>query len=420
MGKLRLSAKERLRAEVLNKVSRGVLSKREGAALLGLSYRQLLRIAMRHASEGTAGLEYRLRGRVSNRGLAASRRERVLALYEAKYAEFGPRLASEYLRRNDGEDLSEETLRLWLWLIKAGLWQARHQGARHRQWRERRACWGELVQMDGSDHDWFEGRRSRASLMVMIDDATNWTHARLFESETTAAAMTVFQEYVECYGLPRALYVDRDSIYETTRDSTVDEALKDDSPLTQFGRAMQTLGVKLILAHSPQAKGRVERRHAVFQDRLVKALRLKRISTLEAANQYLEAEFLDELNERFHVEARSSGDLHRGVPQGPRLEHVLCDQETRLVQNDWTVSWCNRILQLGARHQRLGLARKKILVSELLDGSLRLTYRGQELSWEELPARPARASRRRTPVTATKPPWKPAADHPWRGRPAVG
>ena len=127
MGKLRLSAKERLRAEVLNKVGRGVLSKREGAALLGLSYRQLLRIAMRHASEGTAGLEYRLRGRVSNRGLAASRRERVLALYEAKYADFGPRLASEYLRRDDGEDLSEETLRLWL--IKAGLWQARHQGA---------------------------------------------------------------------------------------------------------------------------------------------------------------------------------------------------------------------------------------------------------------------------------------------------
>lgn len=344
MGKLRLSAKERLRVEVLNKVGRGVLSKRDGAALLGLSYRQLLRIAMRHASEGTAGLEHRLRGRASNRGIAVRRRERVLALYEAKSADFGPRLASEYLRRDDGEDLSEETLRLWL--IKAGLWQARRQGARHRQGRERRACWGELVQRDGSDHDWFEGRRGRASLMVMIDDATNWTHARLLESETTASAMMVFPESAEYYGLPRASSVGRDSISETTRDSTVEEALKEDSPLTQFGRARQTLGVELILAHSPQAKGRVERRHGVFQDRLVKALRLKRISTPEAANQYLEAEFLDELNGRFHVEARSSGDLHRRVPQGTRLEHVLCDQEARLVQNDWTVSRCNRVLPL--------------------------------------------------------------------------
>jgi hypothetical protein len=269
--------------------------------------------------------------------------------------------------------------------------------------------------MDGSEHDWFEGRRDRASLMVLIDDATNWTYAKFFESETPAAAMSVFGEYVGLYGLPRALYVDRDSIYETTRDSTVEEALKDVGPLTQFGRAMRELEVELILARSPQAKGRVERRHGVFQDRFVKALRLKKIDTLEGANEYLASEFLEELNERFSVAARSEADLHRPLGWGVRLEHVLSYREERVVQNDWTVSWCNRIFQLDARHQKLALARKKILVSELLDGTIRLTSRGENLRWIELPVRPAPRKRELRGATEKKAPYKPAANHPWRG-----
>jgi hypothetical protein len=340
----------------------------------------------------------------------------VLELYEAKYGDFGPTLALEYLRKVDGEDLSKETLRGWL--IGAGLWRPRRRGSPHREWRERRAHWGELVQMDGSEHDWFEGRGDRASLMVMIDDATNWTHAKFFESETTMAAMTVFQEYVGYYGLPRALYVDRDSIYETTRDSTVDEALKDAEPLTQFGRAMEELEVELILAHSPQAKGRVERRHGVFQDRFVKALRLQKINSMEGANHFLETQFLDELNERFHVEARSPTDLHRSVPRGVKLEHVLSYQEQRTVQNDWTVSWYNRIFQVHESYQKLTLARKKILVSELLDGQIRLTHRGLDLPWSELPERPSTAKPKRYQTGATVK-QKPAATHPWR-RPFLG
>jgi transposase len=418
MGKVRLSEGERKRLEVLKKIERGGLSLRGGAGLLGLSYRQMLRVAARHAAEGTDGLRHRLRDRESNRGISPSRRDRILKLYQGKYSDFGPRLASEYLSREDGEELSEETLRQWL--IKAGLWQARRQGARHRQWRERRAHWGEMVQMDGSDHDWFEGRRDRATLMVMIDDATNWTHAKFFESETTAAAMTVFQEYVGYYDMPQSLYVDRASIYETTRDCTVDESLKDDSPLTQFGRAMRTLGVELILANSPQAKGRVERRHGVFQDRLVKAMRLKGLATVEAANTYLDEEFLDDLNSRFHVEARSPANVHRSVPRGMKLDHVLCYQEERVVQNDWTVSWCNRVLQLGVRHQKLALARKKILVSELLDGTLRLTYGVRELEWRELLERPTRPRRQGKSKSNSKRQSTPAANHPWRRRRAVG
>lgn len=415
MGKLRLSKKERLRVEVLSKIKQGGMSLRKGAELLGLSYRQMLRVHQRYESDGNSGLQHGLRGQESNRRFESGRRERVLQLYQGKYGDFGPRLATEYLRKEDGEDLSEETLRRWL--IAAGLWQPRRQRAVHRKWRERKAHFGELVQMDGSLHDWFEGRRGKASMMVMIDDATNRTHAQFFEEETTAAAMTVFLAYVKRYGLPRSLYVDRDSIYETTRDSTVDETLSSKSPRTQFGRAMEELEVQLILAHSPQAKGRVERRHGVFQDRLVKVMRLKKISTLDSANQYLDEEYLDELNERFTVPAREKADVHRRVGRGVNLEHVLSFQEQRVVQNDWTVSWCNRHFQLHEDHHKLSLAKKRIEVCELLDGTIRLTYRGRKLKWVELTERPSR--KRSTPAAkkaSSKPPAKPPENHPWRRR----
>ena len=180
---------------------------------------------------------------------------------------------------------------------------------------------------------------------------------------------------------------------------------------------MKTLGVHLILANSPQAKGRVERCHQVFQDRLVKALRLKKITTMEAANAFLDSAFLADLNERFHEAARSPADVHRDVPRQLPLVHVLCVQEERVVQNDGTVSWCNRILQVSERHQKLTLAKKKIMVSQLLDGTLRLTYRGQELSWQELPARPPRVVRppaSKPKLKPTRKPSPPAADYPWR------
>lgn len=415
MGKLRLSAKERSRAEVLAKVVKGDVSLSKAAELLGVSYRQMLRINSRYRGDGQAGLVHGLRDRSSNHCIASARRERVLELYRTKYADFGPTLAVEYLTKVDGEELSEETLRQWL--IAASLWTARRRAAPHRKWRERREHWGEMVQMDGSHHDWFEGRRDQAALMVMIDDATNWTHAKFFERESTAAAMTIFGEYVQYYGLPRSLYVDRAAIYETTRDSTVDETLRDTPPVTQFGRAMQALDVTMIMAHSPQAKGRVERRHGVFQDRCVKAMRLRQIATLEAANAYLETEYLDELNSQFSVAARSATDLHRSLPKGLSLARILCYQETRVVQNDWTVSWCNRIFQLSAEHQSLSLARKTILVSELLDGRIQLSYRARPLSATEVSVRPPKSKSPPPKSLVNHVPYTPAANHPWRRGP---
>ena len=219
--------------------------------------------------------------------------------------------------------------------------------------------------MDGSHHDWFEGRRTWAVLMVLVDDATGWTYCRFFESESTSAAFEAFGCYVRQRGLPRSLYVDRDSIYRTTRSASADESLAAEPPATQFGRVMKELGVRLILANSPQAKGRVERRNGVLQDRLVKALRVAGISDLEEANRFLEERFLPEFNARFTVAAQEKSDVHRRLGRGVRLERVLSFQEARVVQNDWTVVWRKRRFQLTQANRRLSLRGRRVLVCEV-------------------------------------------------------
>jgi len=408
-----MSRKERLRLELLGRVKRGELRLAKAAELAGLSYRQAKRVYRRFQEQRDAGLVHRLRGRPANRRSPDLLRQRSLELYQEKYADFGPTLAAEYLTGDLQQPLAVTTLRRWL--LAAGLWQRRRRRAAHRRWRARKEHPGEMVQMDGSHHDWFEGRRDKAVLMVMIDDATNHTYAQFFEEETTAAAMTTFRRYVEPRGLPRSLYVDRDSIYEPTREATVDEELAETGPLTQFGRAMRELEVTLICAHSPQAKGRVERRHAVFQDRLVKALRLLGISELETANRYLEETFLPELNRRFTVAPRKSADVHRRVPPGVSLAQVLSFQESRVVQNDWTVLWRGRYFQLTESNQTLTLVRRKVLVCEHLDGTIHLRYQRRELDWQELAERPVRASPPSTgPTGLGRVGQRPAADHPWR------
>jgi hypothetical protein len=370
-------------------------------------------------------LVHRLRGRASNRQPDKEQRETVLRLYQEKYADFGPTLATEYLAKHDGQAVAVTTLRRWL--MKAQLWQPRRKPTVHRRWRARKEHFGEMVQMDGSDHDWFEGRRPRAVLMVMIDDATNYTYARFFEGETTEAAMQVFQRYVEQHGLPQSLYVDRDSIYITTRDATADEELRESEPLTQFARAMEELGVRIILAHSPQAKGRVERRNGVLQDRLVKALRLAKISDLAAANQFLEEGFLPEFNAQFQVAPQQKSDLHCRLPKGILLERVLSFQETRVVQNDWTLRWRQRRFQLTAANSKLALVKQRVTVCEQLDGTIRLLFGSHELAWEELPLDAPKASSSRAGETGNRGPkgvgrvgQRPAADHPWRHTPING
>jgi len=269
-----------------------------------------------------------------------------------------------------------------------------------------------MTQMDGSHHDWFEGRGPWCVLMVMVDDATGRTYVQFFESETTAAAFEIFGGYARKYGLPLSLYVDRDSIYRCDRQSTVDEELQGDGPATQFGRAMKRLDVELIMAHSPQAKGRVERMNGTLQDRLVKEMRLAGISDIASANVFVAAVFLPALNRRFMVKARSEADMHRGIGRGVRLDEILCYEQKRKVSNDWCVSWRNRIFQLDRRHEAMGLAGQEVIVREKLDGMIQLLSRGHKLHWIELGERPSRQAAK--PVIENNAPWKPAAAHPWR------
>jgi molybdenum-dependent DNA-binding transcriptional regulator ModE len=416
METLTMSRKERKRLELCGRVQRGELSLAKAAELAGLSYRQAKRVYRRYREESDAGLVHRLRGRASNRTTDPARREQALAFYRERYGDFGPKLAAEYLAREHHLVMGVETLRRWL--VAAGLWQAKRKRSVHRRWRERKEHRGEMVQMDGSHHDWFEGRRGKACLMVLMDDATNRTYARFFEEETTVASMTTLWRYVDAYGLPRSLYVDRASIYEPTRDATVEEALAESGPLTQFGRAMKALDIQLILARSPQAKGRVERRHGVFQDRLVKALRLAGISDLDGANRYLEETFLPELNRQFNVPPKHAADVHRRVPRGVKLHQVLAFQESRVVQNDWTLSWRHRRFQLTEANQKLALVRRRVLVCEQLDGTICLLYCGRELAWSEIAERPSRVSSAMgTPTGLGRVELRPSARHPWRHDP---
>lgn len=414
MGTLEMSRKERVRLEVFARVRDGEISLSRAAGLVGLSLRQARRSWKRYRQRGDAGLTHGLRGRDSNHKTRKDKREAVVKLYREKYADFGPTLACEHLAE-EGYTVNRETLRLWL--SREGLWEGRRQRKRHRSRRERRACLGEMVQMDGSDHDWFEGRRGRAVLMVVIDDATGRVFARFFEGETTAAAFDVFGAYVQKYGVPRALYVDRDSIYRSDRQATVEEELRADSPLTQFGRAMKALAVELILANSPQAKGRVERANGTLQDRLVKAMRLAGISDIAAANVFLTRTFLPAFNRRFMVEAREKTDVHvalsKALPRDSKLDEVLCWEELRVVQNDWCVQWRNRVFQLDRRHEALGLAGQKVIVREKQDGTIQLLSKGHMLHWKELEQRPSRASEKKPIINNKR--YVPAPGHPWKG-----
>ena len=404
---LKMSQKERTRLGVMQQVKAEQLTLATAAEVTGLSYRQVKRVWRRYQQQGDKGLLHRSRGRPSNRTKPEKFKQRVLARYEERYAGFGPTLACEHLSR-EGLMVDHETLRRWL--LASGDWRVERRRQKHRSQRERKPCFGQLVQMDGSEHDWFEGRAPRAVLMVMIDDATNRTYARFAEAETTRAAYDVFEGYVRQYGLPQGLYVDRDSIYKTTREPSIEEQLAGKRPLTQFGRAMKQLGVALELAYSPQAKGRVERRNGLLQDRLVKELRLAGIHDLAAANAFLEEQFLPQLNRRFCVNPAQPADVHRGVPR--RLKEVLSWEEQRVVQQDWTVSWQGRYFQIAPRHEGLCLVKKKLILRELRDGTIQLVWGGEKLQGNELPQRPVRAVRPKAPRAAVAVP--PASDHPWR------
>ena len=409
METLTMSRKERQRMTIMAGVKSQAVSQVQAAELMGLGYRQAKRIWRRYQAEGDAGLIHRLRGRAGLRRQSPAVRAQVLALNaEERYADFGPTLLAEELAK-EGIKVDHDTVRRWL--LAAGKLTVRRRKQQHRQWRERKPCFGAMVQLDGSHHDWFEGRRAKCVLMVMVDDATNRMRARFSEEETTRASYDVFEDWGRQHRLPGSLYVDRDSIYRCEGAASVADQLAGKARQTQFGRAMAALGVELILANSPQAKGRVERMNGVLQDRLVKALRLAKISDLESANRFLEETYLREFNRRFERKAASPLDAHQGLPRN--LDEVLSWEEERVVQRDWTVGCEGKWYQLDQQHEALSLAGRKVVVRTLRNGRIQLAYRGQKLKWRPLPGRPARLNQIK-PAKAARKTRPPAANHPWR------
>src|ERR1039457_2934616 len=408
MERIEMNTRERRRLTILSRVKGGVLRLTLAAEMLQLSYRQVKRLWRRFREEGDAGLIHRQRGRSSHRARPEAERQRARALYSKQYAGFGPLLASELLASDHDLNVDHETLRRWL--IHAGLWVAQRKRASHRAARERRPRRGDLVQVDGSEHDWFEGRGPRAVLMVMIDDATNTTLARFYTAEDTVSAYDLFARYVQVYGLPAALYPDRDSIYICTREAFLEEELAQVGAETQFARAMRELGVQLRPAYSPQAKGRVERRHGLFQDRLVKEMRLRNICTIEAANAYLDKTFLKLVNDRYTVVARDLANGHLPRPSPATLALVLSWQEPRTVAKDWTLRWRNRRLQIDARHAALGLPGRRVVVLERRDGTLAILYDTRLLTFRDAPA----IAPQMPPQTLRRTPHPAPVDHPWR------
>ena len=404
-----MSQREVNRLQVIQGVIEGRVRQRQAAGVLDVSVRQIRRLVKRVRADGAAGVCHRSRGKPSNRRTAPRRKARVLKLFQTRYADFGPTFACEKLAEREGITVSDETLRGWL--KAAGVPYPRRKPRPHRQWRARRVYRGELVQVDGSHHAWLEDRGPAGVLMAYIDDASSTVFARFYDHEGTVPALDSFGRYVAQYGLPHAVYTDKHSTYRSPATPTVDDELHDRRPQSQFERSLGELGVKVIHAHSPQAKGRVERLFRTFQDRLIKELRLATISTVEAANAFLET-YLPWYNQRFGVAPAQAADLHRPSPGQRVLAGALCLKSARTVRRDGTVVYEGQWYQLDESHRPA-----RVVVEERLDGQRVLTAGGHRLRYHALPAPPPRAVAPPRPPARPRPRVKPGRDHPWKRRP---
>jgi len=415
LGRTALSKRELQRAGVLARVKAGELRLRDAAELMRLSYRQAKRLWKRYRAAGAHALKHGNVGRKSNRARPAKERQKILRLIREKYGgdektRFGPTLASEHLAGEDQLQVHPETLRRWM--LAEGLWSKARQRQQHRRRRDRRAHFGELVQLDGSFHDWYETRAGKACLMNMVDDATSTVEARLGEEETIWAAARVLRQWIDKYGVPLALYTDWKNVY--VREPTAREELHGKVPVTQFGRMCQKLDIGIIAANSPQAKGRVERGHGTHQDRLIKKMGRKKICTHAAANEFLQQQYLADHNARFAREPAQPQDYHRQAPSARGLEQVFCLETERSISNDWVVRYENRYFQLE-RSSDYPPRQAKVTVCEWEHGRIEIRYKGKARPHREIeaPRLPEIAIR-----MVEKPPrpsgWKPPAGHPWR------
>ena len=408
---LQMSAKEITRLEAIQRIKDKRLTQKEAGRMLGISVRQVKRLYQAYRKQGAKGLVSQRRGKASNNRLDAGIVQQALDLIKEKYTDFGPTLAHEKLVEVHQIQMSRESVRRIM--IEEGIWKPkRAKKPPVHQMRERRACFGELVQIDGSDHDWFEGRAPRCNLLVYIDDASGQLLELWFvPEETTFAYFAASRHYFERYGKPVAFYSDKHGIFRVNREQT--SGLSDG--ITQFGRAMQELDIQIICANSPQAKGRVERANQTLQDRLVKELRLQGISDIDTANAFL-PQFRADFNRRFAVQPRSNHDAHRPLLKTENLDLILTRQKTGPLSKNLTVQFNRVIYQIQSDRPGYALRNAQVTVCEKADGEITILYKNQPLPYTifHKASQQAEVVDSKTLNRQIKLPQPPAANHPWR------
>jgi transposase len=408
---LTMSNREITRLEAMQRIKDKRLTQKEAAGMLGISTRQVKRLYRAYRKQGAKGLVSQRRGRASNNRLDAGVLQQALDLIEEKYKDFGPTLAHEKLTEVHGMQLSRESVRKLM--IAEELWKPkRTKDPTQHPMRQRRACFGELAQIDGSEHAWFEERGPKCTLLVYIDDATGRLGELWFvPQETFFAYAEASRHYFERYGKPVAFYSDKHGIFRVNQPRPLGLS----SGLTQFGRAMQELDIQIICANTPQAKGRIERANQTLQDRLVKELRLRGISDMAAGNAYL-PEFREDFNRRFAVLPRSNHDAHRPLLHTDNLDLILSHQKTGSLSKNWTVQYKNIIYQIQSDRPNYTLRNAPVTLCENVKGEVTILYKNQPLSYTTFskPVRQAEVVDTKTLDHHLHLPKPPAPDHPWR------
>ena len=401
-----MRGRELKRLHVIYKLNEKKINQQEASELLGLCVRQVRRISKRVLKEGDTGIVHKSRGKPSNRLFSEDLKSRAISLYRGRYSDFGPTLANEKMEDIEGIKVSTQTLRNWL--IGEGLWKQKRRHRKHRQWRERKRHFGEMLQMDGSHHDWFEGRGTKLVLMAYIDDATSKVYARFYDYEGTLPAMDSFKGYIGQYGIPQCIYLDRHSTYKSTAKPTIEDELNNRVPMSQFERSMEEIGVKVTHALSPQAKGRVERLFRTFQDRVIKEMRLKGISTKEGANEFL-IDYLPIYNKRFSQNAANEEDLHMPLAEGTEIDSILCIKTKRALKNDFTISHERKLYQIEDK-----VTARHVIVEEKIDGSMVIKHKEQNLKFHKITSRPVKEKQKAALIYKPRKKYIPPKDHPWR------
>ena len=408
---IKMSRRELDRLMILDSVRKQEVTQARAAEVLGLSERQIRRLVDRLRKGGPAGIAHHSRGKRSPRKLPDEMVTDIIDAVRLRYWDFGPTLAAEKLREREGIEISREKLRQVM--LEAGLWKRARRSKKVHVWRERKAHCGQMVQMDGSPHDWLEGRGPEMVLMGYIDDASSRFFGRFYEYEGVYPAMDSLERYLRRYGRPMSLYMDKHSTYKTTRQASLDELLRDQSAATQLGRACRELAIEVIHADSPQAKGRIERSFRTHQDRLIKEMRLEGISTMEQANEFLDV-YLPVHNQKFSVLPLKDKNLHRRLLPGMKYRDILCLKDKRTITNGYTIKWKNRLLLI---EKPSAIMRKhRVEVREHFDGSIEIIFKGRKLKYREITEKVNKPNTKRLEKAQTSPKGKyiPPPNHPWR------